>query len=149
MRPKTKLTVPATTDAVGRTIFGNWIWRIRLCRPVTESGRVAQGGREPLPGQDGREDEQRVVRCLAVEDDRHEDDVDGHLEQRVEDPPELPEQGVRMGPLEVGPNEVTGQSPTPEDLAEAGPDQREGVHAPASPVGGGDRLGGDGRHERP
>ena len=112
-------------------------------------GRVAQGGGEPLPGQDGREDEQRVVRCLAVEDDRHEDDVDGHLEQRVDDPPELPEQGVRVGPLDVGPDKVTGQSPTPEDLAEAGPDQREGVRAPAASSGRGDRLGGYGRHERP
>ena len=37
--PKAKLTVPAMTDAVGRTIFGNWIWRMSCCRPVTD--RVA------------------------------------------------------------------------------------------------------------
>ena len=37
--PKTKLTVPATTAAVGRTILGNWTWRMRPCLPVID--RVA------------------------------------------------------------------------------------------------------------
>jgi hypothetical protein len=29
--------VPATTAAVGRTTFGNWIWRIRLWRFTTDT----------------------------------------------------------------------------------------------------------------
>ncbi len=39
MSPKPKLTVPASTAEVGRTSFGNWIWRMRSWCPVIE--RVA------------------------------------------------------------------------------------------------------------
>ena len=69
MSPNTKLTVPAMTDAVGRTIFGNWIWRIRLWRPVIDSVASFSVVREPLPGQDRREDEQRVVGDLGLQED--------------------------------------------------------------------------------
>ncbi len=37
--PNRKLHVPAMTAADGSTILGNWIWRMRLWRPVTD--RVA------------------------------------------------------------------------------------------------------------
>jgi hypothetical protein len=35
-RLTTKLTVPANVEAAGRTIFGNWIWRMSPVRFVTE-----------------------------------------------------------------------------------------------------------------
>ncbi len=79
-------------------------------------GRVGEAGGEPLPGQDRREHEQRVVGGLAGEDHRHEDDVDGHLEEGVEDPPELAEQRVGVGALEVRADEVSGQASPPDDL---------------------------------
>ena len=75
---------------------------------------------EPLPGQDRGQDEQRVVGRLAVEDERHEDDVDDHLEQRVEDPPEVAEERVGALLLDVGLDEVA-------DQATAGADVLDGL----------------------
>ena len=46
--------------------------------------------------------EERVVRAATLEDDRQEDDVDDHLEERVEDPPEVAEEGVGALLVQVG-----------------------------------------------
>jgi hypothetical protein len=56
---------------------------------------VVHRRREPLPREDGREDEEGIVGLAAPEDHRHEHDVDRHLEERIEDPPDIAEQGVR------------------------------------------------------
>ena len=61
MSPKAKLTTPAIVAAVGSTIFGNWICLISWSWPTIDDGRVGDRRREPLPGQDRREDEERVV----------------------------------------------------------------------------------------
>ncbi len=86
-------------------------------------GRLVERRAEPLPGQDRGEDEERVIGRGLVEDDRDEHVVDDHLEERVEDPPELAEGRVGMGPLELGAHQVAGQSPPAEHLGQAGPDE--------------------------
>ncbi len=59
------------------------------------AGGVADAAGEPLPGQDRGQDEERVVGRLHVEDEGHEDDVDDHLEQRIQDPPEVAQEACR------------------------------------------------------
>ena len=85
-----------------------------LDQPVLRRDRrdaVADRGREPLPGQDRREDEQGIVLLLALEDELDEHDVDEHLEERVEDPPEVAEEAVGALLLEVGPDQVPDEPP--------------------------------------
>ena len=110
MSPNANPTTPATVAAVGRTILGkaiclmSWSW--------LDHGRRRVGHRcgEPLPGQDRREDEERVVLdALPARDERDEHDVDDHLEERIEDPPEVPEERVRAALLHVGLDEIADQ----------------------------------------
>ncbi len=89
--------------------------------------RVADAGREPLPGQDRRQDEERIVGRLDVEDERHEDDVDTHLEQRVQDPPEVAEEGVRALLLDIGLDEVADQASSRADVLDGFADEPQGT----------------------
>ena len=50
-----------------------------------------------------------------------EDDVDDHLEERVEDPPDVAQEGVGALLLEVGLDEVADQPAPRPDLAQASP----------------------------
>ena len=89
------------------------------------AGRRAERDREPLPRQDGGEDEQRVVRRAAVEDDLDEDDVDRHLEERVEDPPDLAEHGVDVRPLHVRRDHVADEPATAQQLHDSFGDEAD------------------------
>jgi hypothetical protein len=100
MVPKAKLTIPAVVAAIGRTSFGNWIclmsspWRtIEVVASVIEAVNHFQG-RIAAKMKSGN-------RGGVLDDDRQEDDVDDHLEQRVEDPPDVAEEGVRAALSDV------------------------------------------------
>ena len=81
--------------------------------------RVGDRGGEPLPGKDRREDEQRVVRWGVPDDDRQEHEIDDHLEQRVEDPPDVAEQGVRTALADVRLDEVAHEPLARPDVVDA------------------------------
>ena len=84
-----------------------------------------------------------------LEDEAHEDHVDGHLEERIEDPPDLAEGRVRVRPLELRADEVARQPTTSEQLAEAGADEPEGGPVGRDEAWRGGRLDGGGAHGRP
>ena len=126
IRPNAKFQTAAKLEATGRTSFGNWTWRIRPPGPRHRRDPVVDRGLEPLPGQDRGEDEDRVIRLLALEDDRDEHDVDRHLEERIDDPPEVAEERVGALLADVGLDEVADQAASIPDL-EGRP--REGVPA--------------------
>ena len=109
----------------GRTIFGNWICLMSWSWLTIEAVASVDRGGEPLPGQDRREDEERVVGLRLRRDDRDEDDVDDHLEQRVEDPPDVAEEGVRAALAHVGLDEVADEPASGPDVGDALPDQGE------------------------
>ncbi len=82
--------------------------------------RVHDRRREPLPRQDGREDEERVVLdAVAARDERDEDDVHDHLEQRVEDPPEVAQERVGATLAHVRDHQVADQSTSRPDVVDA------------------------------
>ena len=56
--------------------------------------RLAHCRGERPPGQDRAKQEERIVRLPAVEDADHEKPVDGHPEQRRQDPPEIAQHEV-------------------------------------------------------
>ena len=85
--------------------------------PDDRRDRVVDAAREPLPRQDRAEDEERVVGHGLLEDEVHEDDVDEHLEQRIEDPPEVAEERVGALLLQVRPGEVADEPAPRPDLA--------------------------------
>jgi hypothetical protein len=60
------------------------------------------------------------------EDDRDEHDVDGHLEERIEDPPEVAEQRVGALLADVGLHEVTDQAATLGDLGDGFAEEADG-----------------------
>ena len=57
------------------------------------------------------EQEEREVGRAAPEDDRQQDEVDGHLEERVEHPPDVAEEGVAPLAPDVGRDQMA-QQPT-------------------------------------
>ena len=133
--PKAKPTTPAVVAATGSTIFGNWICLMSRSWATTEPVASVTEAAEPLPGQDRREDEERVVRdAVPARDDRDEDHVDDHLEQRVQHPPEVAQQGVRAPAAHVGLDEVAHEPASRPDIADALPDQRERTRRSGSVV---------------
>ena len=125
--PNTKPTTPAVVAATGRTSLGNWICLISFSWLTTELAASAMLRGEPLPGQDRRQDEERIVGRLDVEDQRHEDDVDTHLEQRIQDPPEVAEERVRALLLDVGLDEVADQASSGADVLDGFADEPQGT----------------------
>ena len=89
--------------------------------------RVVDARGEPFPGQDRRQDEQRVVGRAGLQDDRHEDDVDDHLEERVEQPPDVPEEGVGALLPEIGLDEIADEPSARQDLVDPLANQRKGT----------------------
>ena len=71
------------------------------------------------------------------EDDSHEDHVDDHLEQRVDDPPEVAEERVRALLLEVGADQVPDEPAARPGLADPLGDQPDGPRPRRAVVGGG------------
>src|SRR5258706_9344029 len=102
---------------------------------------VADAGAEPLPGQDRAEDEEGIALGPVADDDRDEDDVNGHLEERIEDPPDIAEEGVRAFLCEVRPDQVADQPLARSDLAE-GLDNEAERPPPDTPNRGPDFLNG-------
>ena len=126
MSPNTNPTTPAVVAATGRTSLGNWICLMSRSWLDHRVRRVDDRRGEPLPGQDRREDEQRIV-GQRPGDDRDEDDVDGHLEQGVDDPPQVPQEGVRAALAHVGRDEVADEPPSRPDVRDALADQPDGT----------------------
>ena len=144
MSPNPKPTMPAVVAATGSTIFGNWICLISRSWETTEVVASLMLDGEPLPGQDRRQDEQRVVGRAGLEDDRHEDDVDDHLEERVEHPPDVPEEGVGALLPEIGLDEIADEPSARQDLVDPLANQRKGTRPGRRVTEGGRRLTGCG-----
>ena len=92
---------------------------MRPWRPVTDSVASFSVVVNHFHGRIAAKMNSGVVRRRPLEDDRDEHDVDGHLEQRIDDPPELAEHGVAVGPLDVGAHEVARQAAPAEQLGQA------------------------------
>ena len=105
---------------------------------------VLDGRLEPLPGQDRREHEQAVVLDVAVEDQRHQDGVDEHLDERVDHPPDVAQQRVRTALLDVGTDHVEDEAPPGQHLADAVGDEAERSRADRRRAERGRRLGSGG-----
>ena len=107
--------------------MGNWICLMSSTLADDRARGVGDGRREPLPGQDRREDEQRVVGRLVLDDDRQEDEVDDHLEERVEDPPDVAEQGIGPALADVRLDEVADEPLSRADIRDALAHERDGA----------------------
>ena len=71
-------------------------------------GRVREGGREPVPREEPREEEERVGRrrrAAPLEDDREDERVDGEHEERVQERPEEPEDAAAVAGLQLAGHE--------------------------------------------
>jgi hypothetical protein len=66
-----------------------------------------------------------LVNHFQGRDDRYEDDVDEHLEQRVEDPPEIAQERIGALLADVRPDQVADQSAPREHVLEGIAEQPE------------------------
>ena len=148
-RPNRKLHVPAMTADDGSTSLGNWIWRMRPCRPVTDRVASLSVVVNHFHGRMAAKMNSGIVGRLPLEDDRDEDDVDGHLEQRIDDPPELAQYGVAMGPLDVRAHEIAREAAPAEQVGQPLPDQADGSGTLGAWALRGGRLGRRSGHGRP
>ena len=96
--------------------MGNLIWRTSRSAPETDVMPSWIEVWNHFHGRIAAKQEERIVGSAALEDDRHEDDVDGHLEERVEHPPQVAEERVGALLVQVRLDQVSDQPPSTEDL---------------------------------
>ena len=123
-----------------------------LDQPLARHDRrraVVDARREPLPGQNRGEDEQRVVRLRRPPDHGDEDDVDAHLEERVENPPDVAEELVGALLLELGLDEIAGETPPAPDLPDSLQDHRQRADLVRASIGDRRRCSGHARRTVP